>query len=480
MADTSGYAPDPTFDDPTFDSSMGDLTSDLGSNISQWSYTPDWLDNIWGAISSPTAKNLLNIGSGIYGLSEASKMKDLASGTMRASDPFGPQRAQYAQQLQQLMADPSSITNDPGYQFQFDQGSQAVTRQMAAKGYLGSGNLGTALQEYGQNYAASAYKDRISTLASLAGANIAPNFGASLNGYASGIDLAGKSLASLGYGATMAGDQSTPSRPNSAGGEAATIGGIVKGVGGLASGLGATKTGSAIGNAGGVISGLAKGGVGGYGQAATSAAKLGQSLTGGSTASRVGATGPDASGIGYVTPTAGTSGINIDGAISTVGNAASIYSGIEEGGVGGYSKAVGGAASMAGYDIPYLGYVDAATKLAKGDTGGAGYSAMIYAAGPLAAVGAAIADAFNKGGDRDSNAVTAMLKSLTGSGTLTLVNPKNGVYKLSDGRYIQAGNSAKTLARTIANASSQEEATSAWNAWLGTASPDYKTAAKGG
>src|SRR5262249_14323874 len=149
--------------------------------------------------------NLLNFGSGIYGMFEADKLKQLSENAMKASDPFGPYRKQYGDQLLALMSDPNSVTKLPGYQFQFDQGAEAVSRKMASKGYAGSGNLGTALTEYGQNFASSYFDKEATRLATLAGANIGPNFGASLSGYGSGIDVAGQSLASLGYGSVYAG-----------------------------------------------------------------------------------------------------------------------------------------------------------------------------------------------------------------------------------------------------------------------------------
>lgn len=435
MDDPSGTFSDPG--DPT-----DDLTNDLGSDISAWSYQPGWLDNIWSAIGSDTAKNLLNLGSGVYGLTQAQKMKNLAKDAYTASDPFGPQRAQYAKQLQDLMKDPSSLKDEPGYKFQEEQGEQAVTRQMAAKGYLGSGNMGVALTEYGQGFANNYLNQRISTLSQLAGAGISPSFGASLSGYASGIDTASQALASLGYGSVMAGEQpSKPSRPNSAGGEAAKIGGLASTAGKLASGLGAKQTGSTIGNVGGVISGVAKGGVSGYTQAASSAVRLGETaFGGGSVASRVGANGPDASGIGYVTPTAGTGGVDIGGALSTAGNVAGIYTGIREGDVGGYAKAGSSLASLAGYDVPGMGYIDAAQKLSKGNVGGAGYSAMITAAGPVAMLGSAIADLANKSftghGDESRN-FAAFLANFPGTEVYQLAGRSPRQYvKLDDGKLI--------------------------------------------
>lgn len=93
---------------------------------------------------------------------------------LTASNPFGPERAKYAQQLQELMSNPNSVKDLPGYQFQMDQGTDAITRQAAATGYLGSGNLGGELEKYGQGLAASFYDRRASLLSALAGAGAVP------------------------------------------------------------------------------------------------------------------------------------------------------------------------------------------------------------------------------------------------------------------------------------------------------------------
>lgn len=312
------------------------------STLPSWSVdSPGFLDSIWGMISSEDSKNLLNLGSGLYGLYEADKMKDLAKDAYHDSDPFGPYRGQYAQQLMALMQDPSSITKDPGYQFQFDQGSEAVRRKMAAGGFAGSGNMGTALVEYGQNFAQNAFRDRITQLAGLAGANIAPNFSGALSGYASGIDTASEALASLGYGAVRAGGASsgTPgaSRPNSAGGEAATVGKglqiVGSGIDKLFDGQTMSNVGSGVGSVGSVVSGISKGGVQGYGQALAGAGSLAELAGYGGTATNA------AKGIGSAASgnaagaSASLSGAGSTAALSTAGQylnyAAAIYGGYQ-------------------------------------------------------------------------------------------------------------------------------------------------------
>jgi hypothetical protein len=69
--------------------------------------------------------------------------------------------------LNQLLSNPSSIEQDPGYQFQYNQGLNAVNRTAAAKGMLGSGNRLYDLLNYGQDRAKTSYNDRIGQLGSL-------------------------------------------------------------------------------------------------------------------------------------------------------------------------------------------------------------------------------------------------------------------------------------------------------------------------
>lgn len=54
---------------------------------------------------------------------------------------------------------PGDLTQDPGYQFQLEQGNQALDRQQAAKGGYFSGAALKAAQDYGQGLADTTYKD---------------------------------------------------------------------------------------------------------------------------------------------------------------------------------------------------------------------------------------------------------------------------------------------------------------------------------
>lgn len=61
------------------------------------------------------------------------------------------------------------LSNLPGYQFQLQQGQQAVERNLAARGLLNSGAAGKALTQYGQGIAQNYSQQYLSGLESLAG-----------------------------------------------------------------------------------------------------------------------------------------------------------------------------------------------------------------------------------------------------------------------------------------------------------------------
>lgn len=135
----------------------------------------------------------LSIVSGIYGMKRSNDLMKIAERAAAMQDPFGAQRPQYQAMLSQLMADPSKITTMPGY----TAGMQAVERRLASQGYLGSGNMMTAMAEYGGSF----FDKEANRLASLAGANIGPSGGGVLmQGANSSYDAASKALASLGFG----------------------------------------------------------------------------------------------------------------------------------------------------------------------------------------------------------------------------------------------------------------------------------------
>ena len=72
-----------------------------------------------------------------------------------------------ANKLSALLSNPSSIESQPGYQFAYNQGLEAVNRTAAAKGMLGSGNRLYELTKYGQGLASQQYGNTVSQLSNL-------------------------------------------------------------------------------------------------------------------------------------------------------------------------------------------------------------------------------------------------------------------------------------------------------------------------
>jgi hypothetical protein len=125
-------------------------------------------------------RNLFDVLSGLYGLK-------LAGDAANKSDPFGPYRKGYADKLVALENNPGLLKSTPG----FMAGQDSISRQMASKGYLGSGNQAAALQRFGGDF----YQQESNRLANLAGANIAPG-----NTHFNAANLTGQALSNIGYG----------------------------------------------------------------------------------------------------------------------------------------------------------------------------------------------------------------------------------------------------------------------------------------
>lgn len=135
-----------------------------------------------------------------------------------------------------------------GYNFQMQQGSDAITGNAAAKGLLNSGATGKALTTYGQNLASTTFNNYLgqqTNLANLQGANAAGYSGAVTQGLQAAADTG--SAGSIGGGAAAtqiaAAGQSTGSALANA---ANTIGGAL-GSGISGGGIGNFLTGGGVG-----------------------------------------------------------------------------------------------------------------------------------------------------------------------------------------------------------------------------------------
>ena len=129
---------------------------------------PSWWGSAFGSPGMPGWAQIGLQGIGVLNsLYNSSQMRNMGSNAAALNDPFAAQRPQYQQQLSQLMANPGSITSYPGYQ----AGLTAVERKGASQGWNGSGNMAASLADYGGNF----FKDAVSQLEQLAGANINPS-----------------------------------------------------------------------------------------------------------------------------------------------------------------------------------------------------------------------------------------------------------------------------------------------------------------
>lgn len=126
--------------------------------------------------------SLFNLGTGLYGMSQA---RDLARGGRPAASQTGADARMAA-----IMGGGNDYTSSPAYR----QGEQAVMRQMAAQGYLGSGNMGTALSDYNRAFV----NDELRLMNTLA----QPRAG-QLERQVGGMQLGGEALNRLGYGASQ-------------------------------------------------------------------------------------------------------------------------------------------------------------------------------------------------------------------------------------------------------------------------------------
>lgn len=116
--------------------------------------------------------------------------------------------------------DYTNFLNSPGYQFQLNQGKQAIERTAAARGGLASGNTLAALTEYGQGLAGQRFDTHMNQLATAMGTgqtatnaligadqassnNIADSYNNIGNARASGVIGQGNALADL-FGAAGA------------------------------------------------------------------------------------------------------------------------------------------------------------------------------------------------------------------------------------------------------------------------------------
>lgn len=163
-------------------------------------------DKFIKGITDNPIRSALSAGQILSGISTANKAMSPEQARAMA-DPFSSSRQQYVNQLNAVMANPSLAMSQPGYQFQRQQGEQAIDRKLAARGMgsytpdgrgSASGGADIARMKYGQEYALGSYNDYVKQLSGLAGATQAPGVGGQA---ALSAQAAAAAAATQGWGA---------------------------------------------------------------------------------------------------------------------------------------------------------------------------------------------------------------------------------------------------------------------------------------
>ena len=136
--------------------------------------------SFWGTLGKAAIGPAISAGAQMIGANMGGKALSDATGkandlqrymydTTRADNmPALSARNNALTQIQSLLADPSSLTKDPGYAFGLNQGQKTLANGAAARGMTYSGAQGKALQRYGQDYAGTKLDQSVNRLSNLA------------------------------------------------------------------------------------------------------------------------------------------------------------------------------------------------------------------------------------------------------------------------------------------------------------------------
>lgn len=149
----------PDFDWENFLGNIGQgLANNVGNTLNNVTSNPQLLPSLASAYQYMNQANR-------YG----ERGEQLAAGV----DPWGQYRSGYAQKLNDLYNDPSSIANNPAYQFRLSQGMGKTASAAQAKNG-GWGNEFAAMENYAQGLASTEYDAEVKRLMQLGGANLDP------------------------------------------------------------------------------------------------------------------------------------------------------------------------------------------------------------------------------------------------------------------------------------------------------------------
>ena len=135
-----------------------------------------WLKTIGGALLGGIPGALIgsNLDARDAEKEALGKQQEQLDRALERSDPFWAKRSQFGDQLETLMKSPDAVMDTPYTKFLQKQGTQAIERSTAARGLLGSGQMGIELEEFGQGLASQSFQQQFQNLAQLSGASVNP------------------------------------------------------------------------------------------------------------------------------------------------------------------------------------------------------------------------------------------------------------------------------------------------------------------
>jgi hypothetical protein len=159
----SQLATDPNAVQPSYNAANQVAQQGVGQDMTNWG----WNDYLNAAKTAQSAGSVL---SGIAGLGSKPLPTVAPTTAQIQADPWSRYRSGYGDMLNALMINPALTMTTPGYQFQLQQGLNAMQAGQAARGQTQSGGALAAQQVFGQNYAMSAFNNLANMYGGMAGA----------------------------------------------------------------------------------------------------------------------------------------------------------------------------------------------------------------------------------------------------------------------------------------------------------------------
>lgn len=128
-----------------------------------------------------TLGSVASIGSNLYQAYNGLTNTQTPGQAQTSADPYSPYRGQAAAQLNQLVANPSSLTSGAGYQSGLNAALTGTQRQLAQTGQSQSGMGGYNMALTSGDYFNQQYNQQYNRLAQLSGASQAPALGQTAN-----------------------------------------------------------------------------------------------------------------------------------------------------------------------------------------------------------------------------------------------------------------------------------------------------------